>query len=516
MEQESSKVKIFCSYAHEDKRYFDDLKIHLSALERQNLIDILDDSMIEAGNPREENVKEIMNKAQIILLLISPSFTASKHHYDVEMRYALERRERKGAIVIPIIIRSIDDWQNLGIDNTKLGILSALPQNTKGVIDLDNSDDDWKNVVRKIRRHVNSLSSQPLSIDKFRITRRKILLALCGTGAVCAASSAIAIKNSWNPPQKAKISVSFLHSLEGHNDSVVDVASSPNGQRLVSASWDKTIRLWDVLNYQLIRTFKGHTDRVTSVTWSPNGKHIASGSDDRTVRIWDIETAQCLLILRGHTDHVSSVLWSPDGTRLASGGADHDHTVRVWNTSTGQQLYSRPYNSVICSVAWSNTSQYIASGDANETLQVWNVDNGSLLYPANSVDPIGHFPKLHIAWSHNGKFIAGGGDAKNIHIWDAVSGKKLQDYQGHKLTVINVAWSSDDKYLASGSDDTTFCIWDARNTNESFIIKPLYQSEATSDWKNGVNAVAWLLNNQSLAVGRGGGAYTIDIWKVSM
>ena len=88
------------------------------------------------------------------------------------------------------------------------------------------------------------------------------------------------------------------------------------------------MRLWDVETGACVRTLEGHGDWVTSVCFSPDGRRVASGSWDRTVRLWDAETGACVRTLQGHDGTVRSVCFSPDGRRLASGSSDR--TVRLW------------------------------------------------------------------------------------------------------------------------------------------------------------------------------------------
>ena len=101
-------------------------------------------------------------------------------------------------------------------------------------------------------------------------------------------------------------------------DNVTSVAFSPDGWHLVSRSYDKTVRVWDIQTGQsVIDPLKVHHDRVTSVAFSPDGRHIVSGSYDKTVRVWDAQIGQSVIDpLEGHDGYVTSVAFSPDGRHI--------------------------------------------------------------------------------------------------------------------------------------------------------------------------------------------------------
>jgi WD40 repeat protein len=98
--------------------------------------------------------------------------------------------------------------------------------------------------------------------------------------------------------------------LEGHSDWVTSVSWSQDGSRLVSASYDKTVKIWDAATGQCTSKLEGHSDWVTSIAWSHDGSRLVSASGDDTVRIWDPTTGQCTLTLEGHSGWVSSIAWS--------------------------------------------------------------------------------------------------------------------------------------------------------------------------------------------------------------
>src|SRR5262249_31701255 len=118
-------------------------------------------------------------------------------------------------------------------------------------------------------------------------------------------------------------------SLKGHTDVVTNVAFNSDGTKLVSASFDGTMRVWNASTGREALTLNGHTSRVDSVAFSPDGRRLASTSMDRTVTVWDTASGQEVLTLK-HTDRVSDVAFSPDGQRLAAGGGK---TVKVWDAT---------------------------------------------------------------------------------------------------------------------------------------------------------------------------------------
>src|SRR6266446_8132905 len=149
-------VKIFFCYAHEDEAFLNKLKTHLSLLQWQGLIDSWHDRDISAGTEWEAEIKEHLDTAQIILLLVSPDFMASRYCYSVEMQRAVERHEHKEARVIPVILRHIY-WQG-----APFGKLQTLPKDALPISTWQNPDEAFFNVAEGIRKVVEELTEKPL------------------------------------------------------------------------------------------------------------------------------------------------------------------------------------------------------------------------------------------------------------------------------------------------------------------------------------------------------------------
>ena len=148
-------VKIFFCYAHADEDLLMKLKRHLSPLVNQGLIDVWHDRNISAGTEWEQEIKEQLNSAQIILLLVSPDFMASNYINDVELKRAIERHQRGEGRVIPIILRPVY-WQGI------LGHLQALPKDGLPVTDPEwhTLDRALYNVTEGIRKVVEQWSQR--------------------------------------------------------------------------------------------------------------------------------------------------------------------------------------------------------------------------------------------------------------------------------------------------------------------------------------------------------------------
>ncbi len=144
-------IQVFCCYAHEDQKLFARLKRHLQSLEDANLIKVWSHADITAGGEWEKEIETHLNKAQIILLLVSPDFMASEY-CSTERERALQRHEQGEAQVIPLLLRPTA-WRE-----TPLGQLQALP--AKPITQWRTYDNAFLNIVQGIRKVVAKLTQK--------------------------------------------------------------------------------------------------------------------------------------------------------------------------------------------------------------------------------------------------------------------------------------------------------------------------------------------------------------------
>jgi WD40 repeat protein len=236
---------------------------------------------------------------------------------------------------------------------------------------------------------------------------------------------------------------------------------SPESNRVVSGSVDKTVQVWDAMTGEHVALYHGHTDVVNTVAWSPDGRYIASGGADGTVRLWEVATGRQKYVYRGHQASVNSLVWSPDSQRIASGASDK--TVQILDAATGKHRYTyRGHTDTVSSVSWSPDGKFIASGSLDKTVQVWDAATGAVAYTyrgynvqAAQANPTkGVLPDIiyAVAWSHHGKRIAAvtqvycGDLCAVVLSWDAYTERNFSFYVDPPAFAF--AWSPDDTRLA--------------------------------------------------------------------
>jgi len=282
-------------------------------------------------------------------------------------------------------------------------------------------------------------------------------------------------------------------------DAIWAVAISCNGEYWAAASKRGEVRVWEKGGQILERTWQAHTDTTYALAFSPNGQTLVSGSWDDTIKLWDMESG-ALLWSGWHAHGVLSVAFAPDGNLLATGG--NDATVRLWDLQSDMQPQTLPHPSPILSVAWSTDGHLLASGDFEGCIRLWEIQQAQ---PARCVAVLtGHSNRIRgLAFAPDSSLLASASWDGTVKLWEVASRHLHQTLTGHTDRVNRVAWSPDGRILASCGFDKTIWLWDVEQGD--------YRA-ALHGHKAGVNGLAFTPDSRSLLTGSEDG--TMRVWDV--
>jgi WD40 repeat protein len=293
-------------------------------------------------------------------------------------------------------------------------------------------------------------------------------------------------------------------TLRGHSGWVTGVGFSGDGQQLVSASWDQSVKRWNVATGEQLTTIAKDIKEVQAVAFSRDGHWLATENSSNTAILWEATTGREVRRFVGKpsgilgSSWVYSIAFSPDGRWLAS-GLD-DRIVRVWDVQTGGTVrdFTGSRRPVIY-IAFSPDGHWIASGVDEKTVAVWDVTSGK------EIQRLGGHKKVinAVAFSPNGRWLASAGADRTVVLWDVSTGREVRILSGHRSLVTSLAFSADGRWLASGSWDNTIKIWNVATGQEL---------QTLSGHNHHIYSIAFDATGQRLASGSEDG--TIKIWRL--
>jgi WD40 repeat protein len=248
--------------------------------------------------------------------------------------------------------------------------------------------------------------------------------------------------------------------LVGHTGGTAAVSFSPDGRRVVTASWDHTARVWDLSGPRPVATvLEGHKDVVLAASFSPDGRRIVTASKDHTARVWDLSGPRpTAMVLEGHTETVLEASFSPDGQRVVT--ASEDGNARVWDLSGPRPVATvlKGHTAYVLAASFSQDGRRIVTASIDRTARVWDLSGPR---PVATVLE-GHKGIVTAAsFSPDGRRVVTASDDETARVWD-LSGPRpvatVLDGHGHGVTT--ASFSSDGRLVVTGSGDGGVRVWD--------------------------------------------------------
>jgi WD40 repeat protein/DNA-binding SARP family transcriptional activator len=258
-----------------------------------------------------------------------------------------------------------------------------------------------------------------------------------------------------------------LLTLPGPGNYVNAVAWSPTGEQIASGFLDRAVKVWDVSTGEAVLTLN-HEGNIFDVAWSPEGERLLTASaliftnTPGTVKVWQLASSSAgdatsgeeLLEFSRHTGWgVTGAAWSPDGSEVVSTG--REGTAQVWDAVTGKPRLTLRESFAMSGAAWSPDGQRIVTSNYDGAITVWDAVTGSVI---REYRPESEWES--VAWSLDGREIVAGAYTALVHMWDADTGTELRVLTGHGGVVAGLDWSPAGDRLLTSSFDGTARVWD--------------------------------------------------------
>jgi WD40 repeat protein len=225
-------------------------------------------------------------------------------------------------------------------------------------------------------------------------------------------------------------------------------------------SGDLSGDLWLKPTWNLQQTISAHSDWVRCLSFTPEGSKLVSGSFDKTIKVWQLKDGTAIHTLTDHLKGVFALAVSPDGKLLASGS--WDELIKLWNLETGTLLQNlSQHQASVRSLAISADSRTLISGSFDQTIKLWSLPDGAVAKTIADSESI-----AAIALSPNGKFVASTGDDGSVKIWSLTSGVMLMASRANKHCIGSLAIGPDSQTIAAGTVNGYVVLWQLKNIND--------------------------------------------------
>lgn len=290
--------------------------------------------------------------------------------------------------------------------------------------------------------------------------------------------------------------------LSGHSSDVNSLVFTPDSKGLISASRDKTVKMWDLLTYTVSRNFPGHSEEVYSVALGlPESNLLVSGSADKTVKTWDLSTGDDVLTLEGYGDFVNFVSVDPSGRLIAT--ASYDGSVKIRDAETGEVIYLfDQHDGIVLTTIFSPDGRYLASGGVDKVIRLWDVETGEQVRVFS-----GHTSDANwLVFSSDSQSLYSCSRDNTVRRWNVGTGENVNTMHGHVGEVFTIALHPNQTILASAGRDMFIRIWDLVNNKE------IQAFQAHPEW---IYSLAFSPDGSLLASGAGEVVDNLKIWSTA-
>lgn len=260
--------------------------------------------------------------------------------------------------------------------------------------------------------------------------------------------------------------VKLVHTLRGHTGYIGRIAWSPDGRILASPSKDKTIRLWNTVTGECMRTLEYNTENIQCVAFDPTGHILASASGTNNVELREVDTGEVRLTLEWGGSRIWAIAFNQEGDTLAIAG--EDCASELYDAGSGELLCQLEGQKSALNLAFDPARNALASFGEDRKLKLWDPTTGKVLlrmqgHQSNVILRMqGHQDNVYsLAFDSLGQLIASGSEDRTIKLWDLNNKRLISTLEGHNSSVNSISFCTNSLVLASKGGDNLVCLWHA-------------------------------------------------------
>ncbi len=274
-------------------------------------------------------------------------------------------------------------------------------------------------------------------------------------------------------PERVPRAVARMREVLGHSLATAEVRHQSwvtaaswdrDGQRLLSASSDGTVRIERLGSFGEAPLVYRLGTPVRDAAWSPDGQRAAAAGSDGSVHVWETSGQGKAMVWAEHSGNVGSLSWSPDGRRLATASADG--TARIWSLSGDEPIVLEGHEGAVVRVEFDPGGAQVVTSSADGTARIWTFDGREIAVLRGHTDKV-----WSASFSPGGESVLTHSDDRTARIWNTVGEGEPTVLEGHEGVVYAAKWSPDGARVVTASHDSTARIWNADGSGEPTVLE---------------------------------------------
>jgi WD40 repeat protein len=263
-----------------------------------------------------------------------------------------------------------------------------------------------------------------------------------------------------------RLGATLLRSFSGHESSVVACVVTRDGDHILSASADHTLRRWALRSGECVRVLAGHENEITSTAVTQDGRWAISTSADASVKLWDLNAGRCVDIIKNAPQWPTACALSPDDQLIVVGF--DDGSLEVWDRCSRARVRALRGHADYVTACLVTRSGRVISASRDASVRAWDIASGDLIHTLRTdegaEEPVARRPEERqwitaVAVVSNEKFVFGATGDGLVLQWSLSSGHLVESFRAAKCRIDACAISSADRHLLCGIADGSIVIW---------------------------------------------------------